>query len=226
MKSTKKLKEYIDRKVKFLSRNFYIDERAHIPRPSTEFITKSYIKSINDLVSPNLVVADIGTGSGVLPVSTALECSNIRKIYAIDLFEDALKVAKINRSKYGLANKIAFVKGDLFKPLLEKPVDVILANLPFADAAKMQKLRPEVIKYEPISGIYGGKTGFELYDKLFRQLDKYQYFNRIRIIWIYCNIEHKQRVEYLHKSLLRDFKLKFVKDKYKPYYLHCYFYRC
>lgn len=220
-----KPKEYADRKVLFLGRNFYIDERAHIPRPSTEYIAPFYINSINDFGVKNLVVAEIGTGTGVLSISVAIQCLSVKKIYATDLFEDALQVAEKNRKDFGLGNKIELLQGDLFEPLLDEPVDVILANLPFANDEKMKQLRPEVINYEPLSGIYGGKTGFELYEKLFVQLEKYRYFSSIKGLWVYCNVEHKPKVEYFHDSLFNEFKLKFVEDKYKPYYLHCYFCR-
>ncbi len=220
-----KPKQYIDKEFTFLGKKFYIDQGAHIPRHSTEFITVHYINSINNLSKSDLVVADVGTGTGVLSVSIASQCPNVKKVYAIDLFENALQVASINRSNFNLEDKIELLQGDLFEPLLDKQVDVIIANLPFADDNKMKALRSEVIKYEPMTGIYGGRTGFELYERLFKQLEKYSYFRYLKGLWIYCNLEHKPRIEYFHRSLFNNFNLNIVEDKYKPYYLHAYFHR-
>jgi release factor glutamine methyltransferase len=216
--------EYISNKVTFLSREFYIDAGAHIPRKSTEFIARSYIDSIKNIQS-DVVVADTGTGTGVLAISIALECANVTQVYATDFYDEALHVAAINVKRFLLDNKIKLLRGDLLEPLKDTKIDVIIANLPFADDAKMQLLRPEVKAYEPLTGIHGGKTGFELYDKLFKQLSEYKYFSDLKGIWIFCNKEHLPLVKKYHATLFKDFSLKLVDDAYKDYYQHCLFVR-
>lgn len=220
-----KPKEYINQKFTFLNKIFYIDQGAHIPRPSTEYIATSYINSINSLKINNLTIADIGTGTGVLAISIGLQCPCVHKIYATDLFNEALHVAEINVSKFKLKRKIFVLQGNLFEPILQKKVDIIVANLPFASDEKMKVLRPEVLKYEPLTGIHGGSTGFELYTQLFEQLSNYKYFNSLKGLWIYCNIEHLPQVNDISNNLFNGFKLQVIWDKYKPYYRHCYFYR-
>jgi len=216
--------EYRNKKLTFLNREFYIDGGAHIPRKSTEFIAQQYIDYVKSITS-EVSVVDVGTGSGVLAVSVAQECTNVAKVYAIDLYEEALRVAAINVGKYGLGSRVELMRGDLLLPINDKHVDVILANLPFADDKKMQLLRPEVREYEPLTGIYGGKDGFEVYVRLFDQLSDYKYFDGIKGVWVYCYKEHLQQVKRYENTLFKDFKLKLVDDAFKEYYQHCLFYK-
>ena len=217
-------KEYINKKTIFLGREFYVDSRTHIPRPATEFITKHYVNSINGY-KHKIVVAEIGVGSGVISISAALECPNISRIYAIDLYKEALEVASINVAAYKLQSKVELLQGDLFTPILDKNVDLIIANLPFASDKKMRSLRPEVLEFEPICGIYGEKTGFELYERMFSQLKECKYLHSIKGLWVYCYKEHITRVRDIKESMFPSYDLELIEDADKPNYLHCFLHK-
>jgi release factor glutamine methyltransferase len=208
--------------IKFFNKNFLINNQVHLPRKSTEFIATYYIDFINKL-KKKLIVADIGTGSGVLAINIALDCKEVDKIYATDLFSEALKIAKLNIEKYNLENKIELHKGDLFKPIISKKIDVIIANLPFADDEKLKNLQADYANNEPITGIYGGSSGFELYEKLFAQLKNYKYFSNLKGVWIYCSAKHKSKVMFFRRTLFNKFKMKIIKDKYKEYIHTCFY---
>jgi len=209
------------REIVFLGRRFYIDQSVHRPRASTEFITKSgYIAYINQVGTP-ITVADVGVGSGVTAISCALECPRLVKVYGTDFYDDALRVAARNSNTLHTTSKVGLLQGDLFTPLLDKPIDVILANLPFASTAKLEAVKREMPKSdEPLTGIHGGETGFELYEKMFDQLRDYQYIDQVRGIWIFCSTEHTNFVKRRHTEQFDGFTLMTFRDKYKPHFSH------
>lgn len=209
------------REVLFLDRPFYVDETVHRPRTSTEFITHAgYISYLNQIDRP-VTAADIGVGSGVTAVSCALECPNLSKIYGIDLYEEALKIASRNVNSLEADSKVELLQGDLFTPLLNRPSDVIIANLPFANAAKVASIETETTTPgEPLSGIYGGETGFELYEKMFDQLQGYKYMDQVMGIWIFCATEHTKFVKRYHDDQFANFRQMTFQDKFKPHFSH------
>lgn len=209
------------REIVFLGRRFYIDQSVHRPRASTEFITKSgYIAYINQVGAP-ITVADVGIGSGVTAISCALECPHLVKVYGTDLYDDAMRIAARNSNALHTNSKVELLQGDLFTPLLDKPIDVILANLPFASTAKLEAVKREVSKPDELpSSIHGGETGFELYEKMFDQLKEYQYIDRVRGIWTFCSTEHTGYVKRRHKEQFDGFTLMVFRDKYKPHFSH------
>lgn len=218
--SVQKPTEYLTNEVFFLNRQFYIDEGAHIPRRSTQYIAKVYIDSIVK-IPQNVILADIGTGTGVLAISCVLECPNIVKAYATELYPEALAVAKKNVETHNVKEKVELFMGDLIEPLLTRKVEVFIANLPFADDEKIKALRPEVLEYEPLTGIYGGKTGFELYTRLFDQFEKYKYLKEIKAVWIFCHKDHLKLLQIRTTKLFPKYKLHVLPDLFKDYYAHC-----
>jgi release factor glutamine methyltransferase len=139
----------------FYGHDFIVNRGVLVPRPETEFLVEYALKWLAD--RPDLVIriVDVGTGSGAIAISVALETGNRHKIIATEVSPDALEVARLNRDT--LRAKIELVEGSLLEPLHE-PVDLILANLPY--------LRPdqahEGIAYEPEIALYAGDDGFAL----------------------------------------------------------------
>jgi release factor glutamine methyltransferase len=109
--------------------------------------------------SPPLIV-DVGTGSGAIACTVALEAPNAR-IIACDLSLDALAVAGINRDRLGLAGRLHLVRGSLLS-WLGQPADLILANLPYIPSARVPTLMPEVSHWEPRLALDGGDDGLDL----------------------------------------------------------------
>lgn len=208
--------------ITFMGRTFYRNSTVHLPRPSTEFICKEgYIPYLQQVGPTGVVAADIGAGSGVITLSSALECTNIDRVYGIDLFAEAITIAKKNARRLGADKKVTLLQGDTFTPLLHTPVDVIIANLPCASDDQIEYITTHSkMKDEPLATIYGGPTGFELYEQLFSQLKDYEYMDRVVGIWLFGCDTHAPILKRYHAAQFPEFTLMTFADKYKPYFTH------
>jgi len=172
---------YIIRCREFFGLDFYIDNRVLIPRPETELLVEEAVKFIK--TRPVSAIADIGTGSGAISVSLAVNllppgepynlpekspASSQIKIYATDISEAALEVARINCRKHGVSDSIILLQGDLLGAL-PGPVDVLISNLPYVAEADMAGV-PSA-KFEPEPALYGGVSGLDEIIRLCEQLE-------------------------------------------------------
>ena len=116
---------YITKSSEFFGIDLLVDERVFIPRPESEILVSEALSFARRLPLP--CIADVGTGSGAIAIALALNLP-ISLIYATDISQEALQVAKINAQRYK-ANNIRFLWGDLLSPL-PGAADIIVANLP------------------------------------------------------------------------------------------------
>jgi len=152
---------YILRCCEFYGIEFYIDNRALIPRPETELLVEEAINFAGHHVArgKQLVVADIGTGSGAIAISLALALPQV-KVYATDISASALEVASINCQRHKVDNRVQLLQGNLLEPLSEA-IDIIVANLPYIRDCELQALAPEIACFEPRLAIAGGNNGWD-----------------------------------------------------------------
>ncbi len=153
---------YITRHKEFYGHDFYVDKNALIPRPETEQLVELSIALLRDKGMAAGVVADVGTGSGIIAVSLALALPDLR-VWAIDNSLPALFVARANMTTYKLIDRVRRLPGDLLAPLTE-PMDAIVANLPYTIIAEVD---PSVMLSEPWVALNGGgDDGFDLYRRM------------------------------------------------------------
>jgi release factor glutamine methyltransferase len=147
----------------FYGHDFLVDKRVLIPRPETELLVEAALSSIRQKLSHGQIpiVADIGTGSGAIPVSIALEEPRLSYLYACDISTDALQIAQMNCQRHRVASRIRLLQGDLLAPLPE-PVDVLTANLPYIGTEEIETLPPDVKVYEPHLALFSGPQGLDL----------------------------------------------------------------
>ncbi len=171
---------YITGEQEFFGRPFFADKRVLIPRPSTEGLVEvaleflktgkeSTIEVDTDIVAiakrtqtewevPTTVI-DIGTGSGAIAVTIALERPDLN-IIATDVSQDALDVAQKNAERHGVLERITFLQGDGPAPIdaldLQEPF-VIVSNPPYIPAGRT--LMSDVIDFEPHVALFGGEDG-------------------------------------------------------------------
>src|SRR5436190_3060398 len=111
--------------VEFCGLTFLCDKRALVPRPETEELVEFLRSTISNQQS---AILDVGTGSGVIALSLATKFPNAQ-IFAVDVSEDALALARENATRLGLSERVRFSKSHLLENLNER-FDVIVANLP------------------------------------------------------------------------------------------------
>jgi release factor glutamine methyltransferase len=114
-------------------------------------------------------ILDLGTGSGAIGISLALELPEADLVLA-DVSGDALEVATINVEKYALSPRVSIVLSDLLNNFVDQKFDLIVANLPYIGERKYRFISADVEKYEPHVALFGGEDGLELYKKMFQQL--------------------------------------------------------
>jgi release factor glutamine methyltransferase len=145
--------------VEFCGHIFAIDKRAMVPRPETEELVELLQSRIENRKSR---IVDVGTGSGVIALSLAKEFPEA-EVYAVDVSEDALALARENATRLGL-ERVRFQKSDLLENLSER-FDLIVANFPYISMADRHLLAREVL-HDPEVALFGGPGGDELVRKL------------------------------------------------------------
>jgi release factor glutamine methyltransferase len=166
--------QYITGTQEFWSLAFKVNPHVLIPRPETEILVDQALKLAESFHEAPLHVLDLGTGSGIISVSMAKEVPEAL-IHATDISEEALVVARENAQEHGVLNRITFLKGDLFEPLMtEKPVfHLITSNPPYVCTHEIQGLFPEVALHEPRLALDGGKDGMNFLKKIICQAPRF-----------------------------------------------------
>jgi release factor glutamine methyltransferase len=180
-----KPKQYQQGWTEFYKLKFIVTEDTLIPRPETELLVDEVIKIADGIsqmadsqeqTSPinhqpsTISILDIGTGSGCIAISIAKNLPNA-EIIATDISEQALKVAKLNALRHNSHDRVIFVSADLIKDFRKAP-DIIVTNLPYIPTARLLHIDPMVTDWEPKVALDGGEDGFELYRKLFTQIEQ------------------------------------------------------
>ncbi|MDF2607340.1 MAG: prmC [Bacillales bacterium] len=152
----------------FYGRKFEVNNEVLIPRPETEELIEGILIRANDFFSNknNLIVADIGTGSGAIGVTIALERPN-SKIIATDIAKQSLIVAEGNAKNLN-AHNITFLQGDLLAPIIKngEKLDILISNPPYIPSSDFLDLSDTVKNYEPIRALDGGQDGLDFYRRL------------------------------------------------------------
>jgi release factor glutamine methyltransferase len=147
----------------FFSLEFAVTPAVLIPRPETETLVVEALRMLKPMIAPR--VLDVGTGSGAIAVSLARH-HKTAQITAIDLSPGALAVAAGNASKHGVAERIAFVEGDLFAAVAGQTFDAIVSNPPYIAEAEFAALDIGVRDFEPRSALNGGQDGLDFYRRI------------------------------------------------------------
>jgi release factor glutamine methyltransferase len=138
--------QYILGKTEFYGRQFEVNPSVLIPRPETEELIGIAKKYANNK-KKSLSIVDIGTGSGCIPITLALEIPNAN-IFATDVSEQALITAKHNASD--LNAQVSFALHDILKQnLVYTDVDIIVSNPPYITEKEKPAMNKNVLAYEP-----------------------------------------------------------------------------
>lgn len=161
--------EHITHQREFMKLNFFVNENVLIPRQDTEILVEEVINIAKKTNAKTIL--DLCTGSGAIAVSLAKYLPNT-EITAVDISQEALKVAKKNAISNEVENQITFISSDLFTNLENQKFDIIVSNPPYIKEGVMKELDKEV-KMEPELALNGGKDGLYFYRKIVS--NAYQY---------------------------------------------------
>ena len=132
--------QYIIGKEQFYGREFFVNDDVLIPRPETEEVVFHLLDKQKRVFSEGerLNVIDIGTGSGAIAVTLALECGHF-SVAASDISKEALQVAERNAQNLGA--DVRFLQGDLLTPFISsgKKADIIVSNPPYISEEEMAR---------------------------------------------------------------------------------------
>jgi len=146
---------YLVGEAEFRGRVFQVSPAVLIPRPETEVLIDLALARLKTQKSARVV--DLGTGSGIVAISLALECPSA-EIVAVDLSPDALIVARNNAARLGAA--VDFREGDWFAPLAGERFDLIVSNPPYVADGDPHLVR-DGLPFEPLMALTDGADGLD-----------------------------------------------------------------
>jgi release factor glutamine methyltransferase len=149
--------------VEFCGLTFLCDKRAMVPRPETEELVELIESRIENRKSR---IVDVGTGSGIIALSLAIKFPEA-EILAVDISDDALALAQENAARLKLANRVRFLRSNLFENV-EGTFDLVVANLPYISTRDRHTLSREVL-HDPEVALFASARGDELLRELIAQ---------------------------------------------------------
>ena len=207
--------EHITGKVEFCGQVFEVDQNVLIPRVESEKLINLALEKITS--GKNLVVADVGCGSGAIGISLWLKFKKLKinvEMYLSDISKKALMIAQKNVKKLiGKTSEIKIIKSDLLENYPKKiKFDLIVANLPYIPSERIKILDKSVREYEPHLALDGGRDGLKYIKKLIDQAK-----NRLNpkgIILLEVDYTHDEKF-LMEKLQLNNLNLKVKKDQFQ-----------
>ena len=157
---------YITGLREFYGLDFEVSDSVLIPRQETELLVDTVISLARSRPKCEMKICDIGTGSGAIAVSVAVNLPSA-EVMAIDISQRALDIADANRRMHGVYNRVSLRRGNLLEPVDWKP-EIIVSNPPYIKRSDLSLLQPEIL-YEPSVALDGGPDGLEVIRGLLRQ---------------------------------------------------------
>ena len=149
----------------FFGRKFNTNHRALVPRPETEVLVEIVLKEMSRTGAASGRLLDVGTGSGILAITFALEKPGL-EVFAVDISEEALTLAQENAQQFGV--RIRFQRSDLTANV-EGPFQWVVANLPYIPTREINGLQREVQR-DPVLALDGGEDGLTIIERLIKSM--------------------------------------------------------
>jgi release factor glutamine methyltransferase len=203
---------YITGTREFWGIDFAVNPDVLIPRPETEFLIEESLKLLpSDPSSGCFRVIDVGTGSGAIIVSLAVNRSG-HFYFATDISKKAIIVAAKNASQNSVKEDICFHVGELFSAFSPEGLkfNLIVSNPPYIPSKQIARLEPEVGKHEPLLALDGGTEGIDVIGKIIE--DAPVYLEKNGILMLEIGFDQKACVEQLVMNDGRYSDLIFIRD--------------
>lgn len=154
--------QYIVGNVDFYGYELDVNKNVLIPRRETEELVEEVIKRSKTFNNP--VIIDVGTGSGAIAISLSKELKI--HVYASDISDKAIEVAKINVDK--TKANVTLLNGDMLKPYIDNniKVDILVSNPPYIK--ENEEIEDIVKDNEPHLALYAKNNGLEFYESILK----------------------------------------------------------
>lgn len=167
--------QYLTGVQEFMGLEFAVNPSVLIPRTDTETLVEAVLgrleacrktRSTQPPQAAAVLTLDLGTGSGAIAVSLAYYCKGL-SVKAVDISAEALRLARENALRHGVADRVEFIQGDLFSPFEGTGIkfDLIVSNPPYISGEGMDRLQREV-RHEPPHALHGGADGLDFYKRI------------------------------------------------------------
>lgn len=183
---------------------FNVNEHVLIPRKETEELVEHLLYYYDMYFSDQHVrVLDLGTGSGCIGLSLALEEKKM-DVTISDISEKALEVANSNKEK--LDADAMLVLSDLFHQI-EGKFDIIVSNPPYIPETETVE---DIVQIEPSVALYGGIYGIDFYDRILKEVS--HYLNQPGMICFEHGYQQKEAIKSLAETYLKEPNIIQLKD--------------
>ena len=156
--------QYLLNEQEFYGRKFYVNKGVLIPRQDTEILVEKAINIVKDKKIETPKILDIGSGSGVIGITMALEIEN-SKVLGIDVSDVAIEISNKNREILKAKN-IKIVKSNLFENVSFKEFDMIISNPPYISRDEIDVMSENTLTWEPEEALFAGNEGLYFYNEI------------------------------------------------------------
>jgi release factor glutamine methyltransferase len=202
--------QYIVGQTEFMGFSFQVNPEVLIPRPETEILVERTMALKSKFEQREVVIWDIGTGSGCIAVAVAKLWPESR-IFATDISSESLQVAQKNAERHGVAGQINFLKHDVLKdrPLLDQNIDILVANPPYISVQGFANLEDEIRLYEPEIALTDYGDGLLFYNRIFQLVSEGLAVHCIMLELSGLNqdkiLNLAKQLNYKHINIVRDY---------------------
>lgn len=145
--------QYILGYADFCTYVFRVNQHCLIPRGETEEMVQSIVRQFS-AYSSKLSILDMGTGSGCIIISLALQLGNKHDYEAWDISQETLSLAQSNANQYDL-HHIGFKQQDVLQNIkIDKSYDIIVSNPPYVRVSEKKFMKKNVLEYEPVQALF------------------------------------------------------------------------
>ena len=204
---------YLTGHKEFYGLDFLVDQRVLIQRPETELLVETALNLCRQRLEAahTPVLADIGTGSGIIPITIAVLEPRLPYLYATDISTAALDVAYLNCQRHHVEHRVRLLHGDLLAPLPE-PIDILTANLPYVGTGEMDDLPPDVREYEPHLALFSGPQGLDLLARFFSELHQSHKLAEQAVILLEIGYRQREPLTTMLHEIWPQANITFTKD--------------
>lgn len=193
----------------FYGRKFIVNKNVLIPRPETELLIEAVI---NRAPRTSATILDVGTGSGAIGATLAIELPESKAIL-YDISAKAIEVARGNIGSLKLGRRVRLAKTDILRQALPEPRDnfrIVAANLPYLPTKAWRSAAPEVRLREPKLALVSGADGLDHYRALYKNLTRWK--RAPELLAIEAEPGQFRELHEMTLSLMPDASIEVLKD--------------